>query len=40
MYLCTFLGSENSYRAKIHGTLVTASSQFMRERAMDVYMEN
>jgi hypothetical protein len=25
---------------KIHGALLTASTQFMRERAMDVYMEN
>jgi hypothetical protein len=25
---------------KIHGALLTASTQFMKKRAMDVYMEN
>jgi hypothetical protein len=25
---------------KIHGALLTTSTQFMRKRAMDVYMEN
>jgi hypothetical protein len=25
---------------KIHGALLTASTQFMRKRVMDVYMEN
>jgi hypothetical protein len=25
---------------KIHGAILTASTQFMRKRTMDVYMEN
>jgi hypothetical protein len=40
IYSLIFLGSENSGGAKDTWALLTASTQFMRTWAMDVYMEN
>jgi hypothetical protein len=38
-YSLTFLGSENSDRAKDTWALLTASTQFMRKQAMNVYIK-
>jgi hypothetical protein len=40
IYSLTLLDSENSDGKKIHGALLTASTQFMRKQTMNVYMKN
>jgi hypothetical protein len=35
-----FSTSKNQIRQKIHGAFTAASTSFMRERAMNVYMKN